>query len=71
MELCQLWAQLHKKARLRVRYANIVQRVKTCYKIKIDSRDLDGCFYGVLRCKQHPCLTIAPLLHSNSGTIRQ
>ena len=28
MELCQLWAQLHKKARLRVRYANIVQNGK-------------------------------------------
>ena len=50
-------------------HANIVQRVKTCYKIKIDSRDLDGCFYGVLLCKRHPSLTIAPLLHSNSATI--
>ena len=29
-------------------HANIVQRVKTCYKIKIDYRDLDCCFYGVL-----------------------
>mgnify|MGYP006958018706 CR=1 FL=1 len=53
-----------------VRHANIVQRVKTCYKIKIDSRDLDCCFYGVLLCKQHPSLTIAPLLHTNSATIR-
>ena len=53
-----------------VRYANIVQRVKTCYKIKIDYRDLDCCFYGVLLCKQHPCLTIAPLLYYNSATIR-
>ena len=52
-------------------HANIAQRVKTCYKIKIDSRDLDGCFYGVLLYKQHPCLTIEPLLHSNSATIRQ
>ena len=52
-------------------HANIVQRVKTCYKIKIDSRDLDCCFYGVLLCKQHPRHTIAPLLHSNSATIRQ
>ena len=54
---------------LSVNHANIVQRVKTCYKIKIDYRDLDCCFYGVLLCKQHPCLTIAPLLHSNSATI--
>ena len=54
-----------------VRHANIVQRVKICYKIKIDSRDLDCCFYGVLLCKQHPSHTIAPLLHSNSATIRQ
>ena len=53
-----------------VRHANIVQRVKTCYKIKIDSRDLDCCFYGVLLCKQHQSLTIAPLLHYNSATIR-
>ena len=52
------------------RHANIVQRVKMCYKIKIDSRVLDCCFYGVMLCKQHPYLTIAPLLHYNSGTIR-
>ena len=32
-----------------VRHANIVQRVKTCYKIKIDFRVLVCCFYGVLR----------------------
>ena len=50
--------------------ANIVQRVKSCYKIKIDSRVPDCCFYGVLLCKQHPSLTIAPLLHYNSATIR-
>ena len=25
------------------------KQVKTCYKIKIDSRVLDCCFYGVLR----------------------
>ena len=53
-----------------VRHANIVQRVKICYKIKIDSGVLVCCFYGVLLCKQHPCLTIAPLLQSNSATIR-
>ena len=54
--------------RLHIHHANIVQRVKTCYKIKIDSRVQVCCFYGVLLCKQHTCLTIAPLLHSNSGT---
>ena len=53
-----------------VRHANIVQRVKSCYKIKIDSRVPDCCFYGVLLCKQHPSLTIAPLLSCNSATIR-
>ena len=53
-----------------VRNANIVQRVKSCYKIKIDSRESKSCFYGVLLCKQHPSLTIAPLLHYNSATIR-
>ena len=37
---------------LPVNHANIVQTVKTCYKIKIDYRDLDCCFYGVLLCKQ-------------------
>ena len=58
------------KKRLLVRHANIVQRVKSCYKIIIDSRVPDCCFYGVLLCKQHPSLTIAPLLHYNSATIR-
>ena len=56
---------------LHIHHANIVQRVKTCYKIKIDSRVQICCFYGVLLCKRHPCLTIEPLLHSNSATIRQ
>ena len=45
-------------------------RVKTCYKIKINSRESKSCFYGVLLCKQHPSITIAPLLHYNSATIR-
>ena len=53
-----------------VRHANIVQRVKICYKIKIDSGVLVCCFYGVLLCKQHPSITIAPLLSCNSATIR-
>ena len=56
--------------RLNVHHANIVQMVKTCYKIKIDYRDLDGCFYGVLLSERHPCLTIKPLLQSDSATIR-
>ncbi len=46
------------------------KQVKTCYKIKIDSRGLGCCFYGVMLCKQHQCLTIAPLLRSNSAAIR-
>ena len=53
-----------------VRHANIVQRVKICYKIKIDSGVQVCCFYGVLLCKQHPSITIAPLLSCNSATIR-
>ena len=53
-----------------VRHANIVQRVKSCYKIKINSRESKSCFYGVLLCKQHPSLTIVPLLQCNSATIR-
>ncbi len=54
---------------LPVNHANIVQRVKTCYKIKIDYRVLVCCFYGVMLCKQRPSLTIKPPLHSDSGTI--
>ena len=53
-----------------VRHANIVQRVKICYKIKIDSGVLVCCFYGVLLCKQHPSITIAPLLSCNSDLIQ-
>ena len=51
-------------------HANIVQVVEMCYKIKINYRESKSCFYGVLLCKQHPSLTIAPLLHYNSATIR-
>ncbi|WP_419558759.1 hypothetical protein, partial [Prevotella sp.] len=29
-----------------VHHANIVQRVKTCYKIKINYRESKRCFYG-------------------------
>ena len=50
--------------------ANIVQTVKFCYKIKIDSRVQICRFYGVMMCKQHQCLTIVPLLSYNSATIR-
>ena len=52
-------------------HANIVQVVKMCYKIKINSRESKSCFYGVLLCKQHPRITIEPLLQYNSATIRQ
>ena len=37
-----------------VRYANIVQRVKSCYKIKINSGESQSCFYGFLQHKSHP-----------------
>ena len=33
---------------LNIRHTNIVYRVKTCYKIKIDSRESKSCFYGIL-----------------------
>ena len=61
---------LSKKTWLHVHYANIVQRVKTCYKIKSNSRESKSRFYGVLLSKQHQCLTIVPLLQYNSATIR-
>ena len=53
-----------------VHHANIVQAVKSCYKIKINFRESESPFHGVLLSKQHQCLTIVPLLQSNSGTIR-
>ena len=34
-------------------FANIVQMVKTCYKIKIDFRDSSCCFYWFLQQCQH------------------
>ena len=33
---------------LNFRHTNIVYRVKTCYKIKIDYRESKSCFYGIL-----------------------
>ena len=35
-------------------HANIVQRVKSCYKIKINYRESKSCFYGFLQHKSHP-----------------
>ena len=61
---------LVKKTWLHVNHANIVQMVKSYYKIKIYSRESKSRFYGVLLSKQHQCLTIVPLLQYNSGTIR-
>ena len=55
------------KTRLPVRYANIVQTVKRCYKIKIDSGDLCYCFCGVLLRYWHLRLSIKPLLHAESS----
>ena len=52
-----------------VQYANIVQVVKSCYKIKINSRESESRFHGVMLSKQHPRLTIAPLLECKSGAI--
>ena len=67
---------LVKKTWLHVHHANIVQRVKSCYKIKINSRESKSCFYGFLQHKSHPrrpsknhSALIAPLLQSKSATI--
>ena len=57
-------------------HANIVQRVKSCYKIKINYRESKSCFYGFLQHKSHPCQPSktqndlkAPILQSKSVTI--
>ena len=42
------------KKRLLVRHANIVQRVKSCYKIKINYRESKSCFYVFFQHKSHP-----------------
>ena len=36
-----------------VQYANIVQAVKSCYKIKINSRESKSCFYVFFGHKSH------------------
>ena len=51
-------------------HANIVQRVKSCYKIKIDFRDFASRFLCFLLHLWRPDLSIQPLLHSNSNAIR-
>ena len=51
-------------------YANIVQTVKMCYKIKIDYRDLKSCFCGVLLRYLQLLLAIKPLLHADSSAFR-
>ena len=58
------------------KHTNIVQRVKSCYKIKINYRESKSCFYGFFGHKSHlrwPLKTqralIAPLLQSKSGAI--
>ena len=57
-------------------HANIVQRVKSCYKIKINYRESKRCFYGFFQHKSHPCqpsktqnALTAPILQSKSVTI--
>ena len=74
MSTCQkkhdFMSSCQKKTWLHAHHANIVQMVKNCYKIKINSRESKSCFYGVLLSIQHQCLTIVPLLQYNSATIR-
>ena len=57
-------------------HANIVQRVKSCYKIKINSGESKSCFYGFSQHKSHPCQPSktqnalkAPLLQSKSCAV--
>ena len=50
--------------------ANIVQRVKTCYKIKIDYRDFQSCFSRILKRLTNQYILIEPLLQSDSAIIR-
>ena len=45
---------------LYVHHANIVQEVKTCYKMKINYRESKSCFYGFFRHQSHPCQPSKP-----------
>ena len=36
-----------------IHHANIVQAVKTCYKIKINYRESKSCFYGFFQHQSH------------------
>ena len=49
--------------------ANIVQRVKTCYKNKIDYRESSGGFCRIMQSWSHSEISIEPLLHSNTTII--
>ena len=58
------------------KHTNIVQRVKSCYKIKINYRESKSCFYGFSQHKSHPCqpsktqnALTAPILQSKSVTV--
>ena len=47
-------APTNSQALAEISHANIVQRVKSCYKIKINSRESKSCFYGFFQHKSHP-----------------
>ena len=51
------------KCKYRTKSKNMLQN-------KINFRESESRFRGVLLSKQHQCLTIAPLLQYNSATIR-
>ena len=54
-----------------MKHANIVQRVKICYKIKIDSRVPDCCFWLCSAVKKYIryCMIKVALLECKSGAI--
>ena len=53
-------------------HANIVQIVKSCYKIKINYRESKSCFCGVLLRYCHYDIYEKPFCHSNTAiTVRQ
>ena len=37
------------------KHTNIVQKVKSCYKTKINYRESKSCFYGFFQHRSHPC----------------